>query len=92
MLNLDNPQDLQAAYIKLEIEFKSQIMPLSADLGEDSRSLSYLTEMHKQMRLLKTELMFLQSVKQPDKVRSRLSNIRQCLEKLGSYCQNVGKS
>jgi hypothetical protein len=92
MLQLSDRDELQAAFVKLESDFKNQIMPLgdkNLDSVAHSQWAAYLTEMHKQMRLLPTELMFLRSARQPEKVEERLSQVRQCLGKLRSYCQTL---
>ncbi|PSB04715.1 heterocyst frequency control protein PatD [Merismopedia glauca] len=90
MLQVSDRDELQASFAELESEFRDRIMPLSCeglDSAVSSLWVSYLTEMHKQMRLLQTELIYLRSVRQPEKVQERFSNVRQCLEKLRGYCE-----
>jgi hypothetical protein len=87
MVKLRDFSELQSSFQQLELDFQRQIMPLSFDVN--SQWQSYLTEMHKQIRLLQTELMFLRSVRQPDKVLVRLAKVHQCLAKLDDYCQSL---
>jgi hypothetical protein len=86
MMKLSDVSELQSSFLELNSEFSDRIMSLSSSLDVNPQWQSYLTEMHKQMRLLQTELMFLRSHRQPDKVLERLARVRQCLAKLQDYC------
>jgi hypothetical protein len=90
MMKLSDINELQSSFLELNSDFQGQIMPLSLQ-DVNPQWQSYLTEMHKQMRLLQTELMFLRSLSQPDKVLERLAKVRQCLAKLQDYCSYLVK-
>ena len=69
--------------------FKEQILTMTWDrVPSDRRSSmqSYVTEMHKQMRLLATDVIFFQTARQPATQQQRLSQITTRLDTLIRYC------
>lgn len=81
---------LQDSYQQVQQLFTSQIATLSADdLAPDSTSRwqSIQTEIHKQMRLLETDMMLLQASRSPATSQRRISGLRDRLSTLMQYCQ-----
>jgi hypothetical protein len=76
--------------------FQSQVMSLpmeEVDPSVVSRVQSFQTELHKQIRLLVTDTMFLASAKQSATVQQRQQQIRDRIEKSISFCHVlVGES
>jgi hypothetical protein len=86
--NLDRTV-LAAEYKKVQQFFGNQIM--RADSGELEPSepppeQSYLTEIHKQLRLLGTDIMFLQASRQPATATARQTAAHARLNTLIGYC------
>lgn len=90
-----NPQSelnqtvLLAALSQVQDFFKQEILPLDLDeLPRERISLfqSYRTEMHKQMNLLATDVMFFQTARQPTTKQQRLTQIMHRLGSLIGHC------
>lgn len=96
---LNNPSSLNqsallAALSEVQKLFKEQILTLSLEQlpGEIVSSVqSYRTEIHKQMRLLATDVMFFQTARQPGTRKQRLSQMSQRLTALIGYCDALLK-
>lgn len=96
---LNNPASLNqsallAALSEVQQRFKEQILTLSLEQvpGELVSSVqSYRTEIHKQMRLLATDVMFFQTARQPATRKQRLSQMSQRLKALIGYCDALLK-
>ncbi|VXD18369.1 conserved hypothetical protein [Planktothrix serta PCC 8927] len=83
---------LKQTFKQLKITFQTQIMGInSSDFDPPVESIiqSYLTETHKQMRLLEMDLKFLQASHQPSTLNSRLTPIQNRLNTLLSYCEDI---
>jgi hypothetical protein len=81
---------LRDSYQQVQQIFASQIATLSADeIAPDStpRWQSIQTELHKQMRLLETDMMLLQASRSPATSQRRISGVRDRLSTLMQYCQ-----
>jgi len=90
-----NQAALIAALSALQQLFKQEILPMPLDElpGEQISSVqSYRTEMHKQMRLLATDVMFLQTARQPTTKQQRRSAIATRVETLIGYCDALLQS
>ncbi len=84
---LDQP-NLKQSFQQLKITFQTQIMEINAsdfDFLVESKIQSYLTETHKQIRLLEMDLKFLQASHQSTTLNTRLSQIQTRLDLLLSY-------
>ena len=84
-----NQTALLAALSQVQELFKQEILTLNLDElpGERISSVqSYRTEMHKQMGLLATDVMFFQTARQSTTKQQRLSQIASRLETLIRYC------
>jgi hypothetical protein len=77
---------LQDHLASLQQFFRQEIVPF---VNEESRELSYQTEMGKQLRLLEVDMMYLQGAKQASTARTRLDAILQRLDTLIQYCDAV---
>jgi hypothetical protein len=69
--------------------FQSQVVSLPTEglaLADRSRTQSYNTELHKQLRLLATDVMFLGSAKQDATQQQRLNRVGDRLATLLRYC------
>lgn len=80
---------LKPAIASLEHCFRQRIQPLSfEDWPPASQSLlaSLRLEMHKQLRLLSTDLMFLKTARQPATRRQRLDQMGDRFTTLSGYC------
>jgi hypothetical protein len=78
-----------AEYKKVQQLFADRIMAASSsesDRSETPSEQSYLTEIHKQLRLLATDVTFLQASRQPTTVASRQKGAIARLETLIGYC------
>ncbi|NEP03019.1 MAG: heterocyst frequency control protein PatD [Symploca sp. SIO2E9] len=83
---------LREQFQELQQLFKSQIVSLSSDnLSPDyaSRWQSLQTEIHKQMRLLDTDLMLLQASRSSARSLSRAASVRERLNTLMVYSQAI---
>ncbi|MBE9163130.1 MULTISPECIES: heterocyst frequency control protein PatD [Microcoleaceae] len=86
--NLDRAA-LAAEYTKVQQFFGNQIMKAnSCELyaSETPPEQSYLTEIHKQLRLLRTDVTFLQAAKQPATAQARQTAAAERLNTLIGYC------
>jgi mRNA degradation ribonuclease J1/J2 len=84
-----NQTALLAALSQVQELFKQEILPINLDeLPEERISLfqSYRTEMHKQMSLLTTDVMFFQTARQSTTKQQRLTQIMNRLGSLIRYC------
>ena len=86
MLNAEaDYEELKAGFSKLQQQFQQEIMALT---GEDltgeifSQWQSSQTEIHRTMRLLQTDMMFLQTSRNPETSQQRLATVRDRVEKL----------
>lgn len=83
---------LSAALKELQAYFQREVMALEVDaLAADKTSqvLSHRTEMHKQLRLLKMDAMFLQAARQSATTQQRLKQVRERLQLLLEGCQAI---
>jgi hypothetical protein len=86
--NLDRAA-LAAEYKKVQQFFGNQIMRAHSgelDASETPPEQSYLTEIHKQLRLLGTDVTFLQAAKQPATAEARQTAATERLNTLIGYC------
>lgn len=86
MLNAEaDYEELKAGFSQLQQQFQQEIMALT---GEDltgeifSQWQSSQTEIHRTMRLLQTDMMFLQTSRNPETSQQRLATVRDRVEKL----------
>ncbi|MEM8780331.1 MAG: heterocyst frequency control protein PatD [Cyanobacteria bacterium P01_G01_bin.49] len=83
---------IKASYEQLKQVFHQKIMSLSTKELDSSQIIfwqSAQTEIHRTVRLLATELLFLQSARQTKTTEQRLSKISRSLEQLIIYCQKL---
>ncbi|NJR23510.1 MAG: heterocyst frequency control protein PatD [Richelia sp. CSU_2_1] len=85
--NLDGAA-VAAKYRKVQQFFANQIMAASSelDLQETPPEQPYLTEIHKQLRLLGTDVTFLQASRQPATAAARQTAAIARLDTLIAYC------
>ncbi|MBE9121751.1 MULTISPECIES: heterocyst frequency control protein PatD [Microcoleaceae] len=86
--NLDRAA-LAAEYTKVQQFFGNQIMKANSSelyASETPPEQSYLTEIHKQLRLLRTDVTFLQAAKQPATAQARQTAAAERLNTLIGYC------
>lgn len=85
--NLDRAA-VAAKYKKVQQFFANQIMAASSELDprETHPEQPYLTEIHKQLRLLGTDVTFLQASRQPATAAARQTGAIARLETLIGYC------
>lgn len=81
---------IEAAAIKIAVQaievcFRDRVLPLDAPSSESLHSIQ--VEINKQLRLLKTDCLFLQSAQRPDTRHQRLQQITDRLKRLQSYCE-----
>ncbi|WP_293336132.1 MULTISPECIES: heterocyst frequency control protein PatD [unclassified Microcoleus] len=89
--NLDRAA-LAIEYKKVQQFFGNQIMRVPSaelDASEPPPEQSYLTEIHKQLRLLGTDVTFLQVAKQPATASARQTAAAERLNTLIGYCGAV---
>ncbi len=87
-----NRNCLKQSFQQLKSTFESQIMGINdsdSDSPVESLIQSYLTETHKQMRLLEMDLKFLQASHQPTTFNNRLIPIQNRLNTLLGYCEDI---
>ncbi len=85
----ENHTALLAALSQVQELFKQEILMMNLDelpAERISSVQSYRTEMHKQMGLLATDMMFFQTARQSTTKQQRLSQIASRLETLIRYC------
>ncbi|WP_293130608.1 heterocyst frequency control protein PatD [Microcoleus sp. bin38.metabat.b11b12b14.051] len=83
---------LAIEYKKVQQFFGNQIMRADSgelDASEPPPEQSYLTEIHKQLRLLGTDVTFLQAAKQPATAEARQTAAAERLNTLIGYCGAV---
>lgn len=76
----------------IEIMFKQEILSLSNDIIDSSLHpiwQSFQTESHRCLRLLSTNMLFLTSSKSEATRLERLAQIKNLLDLMISYCQNL---
>lgn len=78
--------ELRQRLASLQQMFQQQIVPLA---DENSRVLSYRTEISKQLRLLEIDVMFLQGARQASTTKTRLETIGDRLTTLIGYCNAI---
>jgi len=86
--NLDRAA-LAAEYTKVQQFFGNQIMKANSGelyASETPPEQSYLTEIHKQLRLLRTDVTFLQAAKQPATAQARQTAAAERVNTLIGYC------
>ncbi len=77
---------------KIQKLFETRIINLDnskLDLSIASQVQSYLTEIHKQLRLLNVDVTFLQASQNPQTTQTRLANMSDRLETLKGYCLSI---
>ncbi|MBE9186617.1 heterocyst frequency control protein PatD [Microcoleus sp. LEGE 07076] len=87
----DNPDlaALAAEYTKVQHFFGNHIMKANSgelDAPQTPPEQSYLTEIHKQLRLLGTDVTFLQAAKQPATAQARQTAAKERINTLIGYC------
>ena len=90
--SLVNLSTLKSAVAQLQSFFQAEILSLDSDDLEPAIAhhvQSYQVEMHKQLRLLNTDMSFLQAARQPATVRQRQRQVGDRLETLIRYCEAV---
>ncbi|NEQ34917.1 MAG: heterocyst frequency control protein PatD [Okeania sp. SIO3I5] len=80
--------------INQELQQLLEIQIISLDNSELDPSIashiqSYLTEIHKQFRLLNVDVSFLQASRNPQTTQKRLANISDRLDTLKGYCVTI---
>lgn len=89
-----DPMGLKQSFQQLKATFETEIMGISEgdfDPAVESLIQSYLTETHKQMRLLEMDLKFLQAARQSATFNSRLIPFQNRLNTLLSYSEEILK-
>ena len=87
-----DPATLKAAADQVQAGFQGQILSLSLDELEPAIAhhvQSYQVEMNKQLRLLATDLSYLQAARKPATVALRREQVRDRVETLIRYCAAV---
>jgi hypothetical protein len=91
---IDSPNSrvtaIQEKFQQIQQVFQEDIMPLKSDELEGaiaSRFQSVQTEMHRALRLLGTDILFLRSSKQAATSEQRLAAIRDRLDQMIGFCQ-----
>jgi hypothetical protein len=87
------PKELQPeAFSQVREIYSREIINLSTeelDTASASKVRSYLTEIHKQMRLLQTDMAFLLSARADATIQSRQTCVGDRLSVLIGYCQTL---
>lgn len=83
---------LQIAFLDMQQYFQQQIASLDLDADDlaseqSSKVRSLQTEINKQLRLLATDVMFLQTARQPLTVQQRQGQMGDRLQLLQRYCE-----
>ena len=97
-LKLDQAEpspELIANFWQVQLFFQQQLLPLSFDSLSPAiaaRFRSYQTEIHKQLRLLGTDLTFLKTSRQAATIKQRRVQISDRLQTLISYCDALIQS
>ncbi|MFW6359988.1 MAG: heterocyst frequency control protein PatD [Chroococcales cyanobacterium] len=94
-LNTDGDSaELKAVFSQLQQQFQQEIMALTGEelTGELlSQWQSSQTEIHRTMRLLQTDLMFLQTSQNPETSQYRLATVRDRVERLIQFTTSLTK-
>ncbi len=81
--------DLKAAITHLQQVFQTQVVT-ETPMGDEANPIQAIqTEMNKQLRLLDTDILFLQAARQPGTTHQRKQQIADRLNLLLSYCAAV---
>ena len=86
--------ELKAVLSQLQQQFQQEIMALTGEelTGElFSQWQSSQTEIHRTMRLLQTDMMFLQTSRNPETSQQRLATVRDRAEKLINFTASFTK-
>ncbi len=89
--NPDKPR-VRASTLEMQQFFQEQILSLGMDeldQGVVSLVQSFQTELHKQLRLLGNDVMFLFSARQPQTFERRLSEVRDRINSSIGYCEAI---
>jgi len=96
MVNLEqrsgDPVNLKSDFVQVQQYFQQQVASLDPDLlapERRSQIQSLYTEINKQLRLLATDWMFLASARQQQTLEQRLAQIRDRLQQLLNYCDQL---
>lgn len=86
--------ELKANFLQTQRFFQQQVVPLSEPLAPAiaSRLRSYQTEIHRQLRLVGTDFIFLGTARQTGTIEQRRAQIRDRLQVLISYCDTLLQS
>jgi hypothetical protein len=86
--------EVKNGFDQLKKHFYNQIVPLKADdvdLRDMARWQSLQTELYRTMRLVETDMLFLQSSRQTATRQSRLKQISDRLPTMMRFCQEILK-
>ncbi|AFZ43793.1 hypothetical protein PCC7418_1610 [Halothece sp. PCC 7418] len=89
-----NPKQLKAIFSQLQAQFQEEIMSLTGEelTGETrSRWQSSQTEVHRMMRLLQNDMMFLQTSRSSQTSQQRLTTVRDRVGKLIDFADAFTK-
>ncbi|MBD2099278.1 heterocyst frequency control protein PatD [Leptolyngbya sp. FACHB-261] len=89
-----NPAPAQLLQVFLEAQqfFQVQVLGLDAEvlpLETEQQLRAYQTEIQRELRLLGTDLSFLQAARKPETVQQRQGQIQQRLATLSRYCKAI---
>lgn len=90
LAHLEKNTDLMPTFLNVKHLFQLQIVTLSSDEltpEMQNKVRSYQTEIHKQLRLLGTDLTFLQAARQTSTLEQRRTQIQERLTTLIGYCE-----
>jgi hypothetical protein len=94
MANAPNPDQatVRASTLEMQQIFQAQILSLGMeglDPGMVSLVQSFQTELHKQIRLLVNDVMFLGSARQAETLERRWTSVRDRLKSCIGYCEAI---
>ena len=78
--NLSNGDNNQEQIVEIDA-FSQLLLNFSTD-----EQIAIATEIHRELRLLKTDLIFLNTIKNPDKQATRRQTIQNRLTRISSFC------
>ena len=85
--------ELRSQFLETQQWFQQKIIVIEIDdqlaAADESTVRSHNTEINKYLRLLGMDLTFLQAAKQPATVQQRQAQIRDRIQTLLTFCQNV---
>lgn len=88
-----DPMKLRSQFLEAQQWFQQKIIGLDVDdqlePADESTVRSYNTEINKHLRLLGMDLTFLQAAKQPTTAQQRQAQIRDRIQTLLAFCQNI---